>query len=44
MVVGGRVLATGTHAALMVRDPAYAALVRRGETPASLTDDDDVAT
>lgn len=40
----GRVVATGTHAALMVDHPAYAALVRRGETPSPLTADDEVAT
>jgi len=40
----GRVVATGTHAALMVDHPAYVALVRRGETPSPLTADDEVAT
>jgi ABC-type multidrug transport system fused ATPase/permease subunit len=44
LLADGRVVATGTHVALMVDHPAYAALVRRGETPRPLTADDDVAT
>ena len=44
MLSEGRVVATGTHATLMVDHPAYAALVYRGETPGPLTVDDEVAT
>ena len=44
MLSDGRVVATGTHATLMVDHPAYAALVYRGETPGPLTVDDEVAT
>jgi ABC-type multidrug transport system fused ATPase/permease subunit len=44
LLADGRVVATGTHAALMLDSPAYAALVHRGGTPAPLTADDEVAT
>lgn len=44
LLVDGRVVATGTHAALMVDNPAYADLVYRGETPGPLTVNDEVAT
>lgn len=40
LLADGRVVATGTHAALMVDHPAYAALVRRGETQSPLTADE----
>ncbi len=44
LLADGRVVATGTHAALMTDHPAYAALVHRGQTPDPLTADDEVAT
>ena len=33
LLVGGRVVASGTHAELARTEPAYAALVFRGEAP-----------
>lgn len=40
LMAGERLIASGTHLSLLRDEPAYAALVLRGETPDSTSDDD----